>query len=164
MIVSEAHGVDPESIPLEPWPAGVGTALPTNLDDTEIFAGSSTLLDIVPELSEDRGGVTEMTMQLVRFNTSMCLRRLVSLPRNVEDIQTNRKDAEKAMEECIDEMVQRNRDCHLRYCTKDDAFQKFTLVLGKLAEYKVRLLFYHRFQKHARTPAGERSWTTPRRQ
>ncbi|EFW16229.1 conserved hypothetical protein [Coccidioides posadasii str. Silveira] len=165
LMVSEAHGVDPEPLPLESWPKNVGTALPTNLDDTEIFAGNA-LLDQSPELAEDRGRVTEMTMQLVRFNTSLCLRRLTSL--KVEDIRAESKDAQSTvaprMEAIIEEMVQRNEKSHLRYCIKDEGFQKYTLVLGKLTEYKVRLLFYHRFLKETEPSRDDRSWNSARQQ
>lgn len=165
MMACEAHGVDPESISAaKVWPDGISTSLPSNVEDIEIPEDAIDSANW-PNLPEDRGKFTEMSMQLVRFNVSLCFRQLTSILCSYTKVAVNGAAETLVMTElknCIESMVERNEKLYLRYCDKSDPIQNMTLVLGKMAEHKAWLLYYHRVSNIF--PSGDPSekWTHSR--
>ena len=118
------------------WPLGPATRFPGCINDEDI-PGSMTIADLGPPV-QDPGRFTRMTMQLVRFNASLCVRRIIN-PAAAPGVgsrsrATKRAGAEgssggewdeeeelrREVKEDLDAMVERNESFYLRYCDDGD--------------------------------------------
>ncbi|OQE24765.1 hypothetical protein PENFLA_c009G03299 [Penicillium flavigenum] len=144
---SEARGVDPEPIGIQTWPATLATALPGNMNDE----------DIVQNAREDNNNecFTDMTMSLVRYQLSLGLRQLVTTP--VPPAGSN------TIQKCLDRTVEIVERQYLQFCHASDPIQKVTLELGRLGEYKLRLIVYHRFLKERDGTTNNSYWSPSRK-
>lgn len=144
---SEARGVDPEPIRIQTWPTTLATALPRNMNDE----------DIVQNTRKDNNNArfTDMTMSLVRYRLSLGLRQLVTTPVPLPGSDTIQK--------CIDGTVELVERQYLQFCHASDPIQRVTLELGRLGEYKLRLLVYHRFLKERNGTTNNSYWSPARK-
>ncbi|KAF8421183.1 hypothetical protein EV426DRAFT_643897, partial [Tirmania nivea] len=134
--VCEAHGPDPGILLEEKmWPLGPATRFPGCINDEDI-SDSTSITDLgLP--AQDPGRFTRMTMQLVRFNASLCVRRIMN-PAATPGVRIRaqaRKYAEaeggrggewdeeeelrREVKEDLDAMLERNENFYLRYCDDD---------------------------------------------
>ncbi|GLI73311.1 hypothetical protein PoHVEF18_001526 [Penicillium ochrochloron] len=144
---SEAHGVDPEPISIQTWPTTLATALPRNMNDE----------DILQDAQEDKNNAhfTDMTMSLVRYRLSLGLRQLVTTPVPPAGSDTIQK--------CLDGTVELVERQYLQLCHARDPIRRVTLELGRLGEYKLRLLAYHRFLKELNGTTNNSYWSPARK-
>ncbi|CAI7663200.1 unnamed protein product [Penicillium pancosmium] len=140
---SEARGVDPEPIGMQTWPTTLATALPGNMNDEDIMQDKNT------------ARFTDMTMSLVRYQLSLGLRQLVTTP-----IPPAGSDG---LQKCLDETIEVVNRQYLQFCHASDPIQRVTLELGRLGEYKLRLLVYHRFLKERNGTTNSNNWTPARK-
>lgn len=128
---SEARGVDPEPTGIQTWPATLATALTGNMNDE----------DIVQNVRENNNNecFTDMTMSLDRYQLSLRLRQLGITP--VLSAGSN------TIQRCLERTVEIIERRYLQFCHANDPIQKVTLELGRLGEYKLRLILYHQFLK-----------------
>jgi hypothetical protein len=99
---------------------------------------------------------TDMTMSLVRYQLSLGLRQIVTTP-----VPPTGSDA---LRKCLDETIEIVNRQYLQFCDASDPIQRVTLELGRLGEYKLRLLVYHRFLKERNgTTTGNSQWTPARK-
>jgi hypothetical protein len=140
---SEARGVDPEPIGMQTWPTTLATALPGNMNDEDIMKDKNT------------ARFTDMTMSLVRYQLSLGLRQLVTTP-----VPPAGSDG---LQKCLDETVEVVNRQYLQFCHASDPIQRVTLELGRLGEYKLRLLVYHRFLKERNGTTNNNNWTPARK-
>ncbi|KAJ6185529.1 Fungal Zn binuclear cluster domain containing protein [Penicillium mononematosum] len=144
---SEARGVYPEPVGIQTWPATLATALPGNMNDE----------DIVRSAREDNNneGFTDMTMSLVRYQLSLGLRQLVTNPVPPAGSDT--------IQECLDRTVEIVERQYLQFCHTSDHIQKVTLEVGRLGEYKLRLIVYHWFLKGRDGTTNNSYWSPSRK-
>ncbi|KAJ5958932.1 uncharacterized protein N7479_006082 [Penicillium vulpinum] len=144
---SEARGVDPEPITIQTWPTTLATALPTNMNDEDIVQNSLG--------DNNNARFTDMTMSLVRYHLSLGVRQLVTTPAPPSGSDTIQK--------CLDETVEIVERHYLQFCHASDPIQTVTLELGRLGEYKLRLILYHRFLKERDGTANNAYWSPARK-
>ncbi|KAJ5270359.1 hypothetical protein N7505_006117 [Penicillium chrysogenum] len=121
---SEARGVDPEPIGIQTWPATLATALTGNMNDE----------DTVQNVRENHNTecFTDMTMSLDRYQLSLRLRQLCTTP--VPPAGSN------TIQKCLERTVEVMERRYLQFYHASDPIQKVTLELGRLGEYKLRLI------------------------
>jgi hypothetical protein len=144
---SEARGIDPEPIGIQSWPTTLATALPGNINDEDIGESSR----------EEKGSArfTDMTMSLVRYRLSLGLRELVTAPVPPAGSEAIQKSLDGTVE-----VIERQ---YLKLCHANDPIQRVTLELGRLGEYKLRLLVYHQFMRERNGAANSRYWGPARK-
>jgi hypothetical protein len=113
--------------------------------------------DIVQNAQEDNNNArfTDMTMSLVRYQLSLGLRQLVTTPVPPAGSDTIQK--------CLNRTVDTVERQYLQSCHASDPIQKVTLELGRLGEYKLRLIVYHRFLKERDGTTNNSYWSPPRK-
>ncbi|KAE8153684.1 hypothetical protein BDV25DRAFT_18106 [Aspergillus avenaceus] len=102
-----------------------------------------------------------MTMSLVRFHLSLCLRHLATLPHGTPGPlgeAQSQYELDRRVEHYIDETLDTVERQYLRHCQVCEPTQKVTLALGRLGEYKTRLIVYHRFLKGRESTGDDSRW------
>ncbi|CAK7214632.1 hypothetical protein SCUCBS95973_002212 [Sporothrix curviconia] len=151
LMASEARGIDPDNgYVSDLWPGGVGCSLPGNYDDDELAAAAHE--HVLPAVPRDRGRHTDMSLQLVRFNASSCLRKLISL--NSLRVRGGCLEHNCEIEAAIEGMVETNQTLHLQYCTDTEQGPYLTLMLGKMCACRARL---HQYLFCNKRPSSSRS-------
>lgn len=164
LMSSEARGIDPEPDYLHTWPISLSPALPRNVNDDFLSTHKQGLRT---QAGDCEDGVSEMTMSLVRFAVSACFRRLTTMPFHAPNFNDENPQSQQEklteMEKYIDETVDRLNHLYLRHCRHHEPSQMVTLELGRLAQYKARLVFYHRFKKREEDGENGNPWSPARK-
>jgi len=169
---SEAHGPDPGNLLEEKmWPDGPATCFPRCIDDEDLLDCDAETDIITPAHPSfhDPGRFTRMTMQLLRFNASLCFRR-VQMPAAAPFLALGTQGRETIEEQLrrkakaeVEAMVESNKK-YLQYCDDDGGagevatLKRLTKALANVVEDKVHILYYYRFEKGRETTSPESRW------
>lgn len=134
--LSEDHGSDPGILE-----HSFDTRIPLNIDDQDFQPD-------MPESTQDKQGVTDMTFSLIRFEVANTFRRLSYCPPNPVSFKEKWPDFSiKEKEEWIEECHRSLEEKYLRHCDMTIPMHWVIGTVARLIMAKMWLLIYQPFQR-----------------